>query len=121
MLKPTIVLLLLASQLVFSQKKPTLTYKYGYNGMELIVKNNNETIIVSTYNSKKAIKDEIALKIYEMYSKKSFFTGDLVTITGNEAKVVGKISIRKKGNLILLDFYYDEIQWQNGLVEAYDD
>ena len=71
MLKPTIISLLMASQLVFSQKKPATTYKYGYNGMELIVKNNKETIIVSTFNSKKAIKDEIALKIYDMYTFQS--------------------------------------------------
>lgn len=89
--------------------------------MELIVKNNKETIIVSTFNSKKAIKDEIALKIYDMYTKKLFVNGDLLTISGNEAKVIGKVSIRKKGNLVLLDFYYDEIQWKTGLVEAYED
>ena len=56
-----------------------------------------------------------------MYTKKLFVNGDLLTISGNEAKVIGKVSIRKKGNLVLLDFYYDEIQWKTGLVEAYED
>ncbi len=121
MLKPTIVLLLLASQLIFSQKKSATTYKYGYNVMELIVQSKKETIIVSTFNSKLAIKDDIAKKVYEMYASKSFVTGDAISIQGNQAVVTGKILIRKKGNLTLVDFYYDEIQWKTGLVEAFDD
>ena len=121
MMKPTIVLLLLASQLIFSQKKSITTYKHGHNGMELIIQSKKETIIVSTFNSKLAIKDDIAKKIYEMYASKSFVDGDSISINGNQAEVTGKISIRKKGKLILLDFYYDEIQWKSGLVEAFDD
>ena len=121
MFKPTIVLLLLASQLIFSQKKSATTYQYGYNGMELIVQSKKETIIVSTFHSKLAIKDDIAIKVYEMYATNSFIDGDSISIKGNQAEVSGKIKIRKKGNLILVDFYYDEIQWKTGLVEAFDD
>lgn len=121
MLKPTIVLLLLASQLVFSQKKPTTTYKQGYNGMELIIQSKKETIIVSTFNSKLAIKDDIAKKVYEMYLSVSFKNGKQISVKGSKALVTGKIIIRKKGNLTLLDFYYDKIQWETGLVESFDD
>jgi hypothetical protein len=50
------------------------TYKYGYNGMELIVKSNNETIIISTFNSKKAIKDEIAQKLSIQFRRYHFYS-----------------------------------------------
>lgn len=99
------------------------TYKHGHNGMELIVTSKKETIIISTFNSKLEIKNEIAEKVYNYYTDHKnpiFKNGDTLIIIGEDAKVTGKINIRKKGNLILLDFYYDRIQWKTGLVEAFE-
>ncbi|WP_353087269.1 hypothetical protein [Flavobacterium sp.] len=43
------------------------TYRFGYNGMELIATSPKETIIVSTYNYKLSIKEDIANKVYQYY------------------------------------------------------
>ena len=115
-----IILLLLATQLLFAQKEQQVsTYKYGYNGMELIVKYKSETFIVSTYNSKKVIKDEVAQKVYDYFKSNTINTGDTINITANDACVTGKCFITKKGNLTSINFYYETIKWNDGLTEVY--
>lgn len=115
-----LILLLLATQLLFSQKEQQVsTYKYGYNGMELIVKQKSETVIVSTYNSKKVIKDEVAQKVYDYFKSNTIKTGDTINITANDACVTGKCFITKKGKLTSINFYYETIKWNNGLTEVY--
>jgi hypothetical protein len=116
----TILTLLFVTQLHFAQEKPTFTtYKHGHNGMELIVKSEKETIIVSTFNSKMAIKDEIAEKVYNLYKENSFINGDTLKVIGNDAIVLGKCYVKKKGKLTSVNFYYDSIEWKTGLVEFY--
>lgn len=117
MLKYLLITLLLV-QFSFCQVSMT-TYKYGYNGMELIVKSKNETIIISTFNSKKAIKDEIAQKVYDHFKNSQLNSGDTISIQGNEAKVTGKCFITRKEKLTSINFYYEKIEWNSGLTEMY--
>ena len=120
-------ILLTAFQFVSAQEsnflKPhTTTYKYGYNGMEYIVTSKKETVIVSTYNSKFDIKDEIAQKVYNYYKDNKdncLRVEDTLTIDGKNAKVTGKYHVTKKGKLIAVEFYYEKIEWNNGLTELY--
>jgi DNA helicase TIP49 (TBP-interacting protein) len=115
-----IALLLLASQFSFSQGKSKIsTYKYGYNGMELIVSRNNEMIIISTFNSKLDLKEDIAQKVYDQFRNTKITTGDTLTIFGNDAKVVGKCEIQKKGRITAVNFYYESIEWPTGMTELY--
>ncbi len=124
-----IAMLLVISQLIVAQETEnnkglltTTTYKYGHNGMELIVTTKKETIIISTFNSKLAIKDEIAEKIYNYYKNNkgaSIESGDTVIINGDKAKVTGKCIVRKNGKLIVVEFYYEKIEWHSGLTELY--
>ena len=121
------LLLFIASQFASAQincssNNNVTTYKHGYNGMEYIVTSKKETIIVSTYNSKLGIKDEIAEKIYNYYNQNkdnSYQDGDTITIHGNEAKVTGKFIVTKKGKLTAVEFYYEKIEWNSGLTELY--
>ncbi|MEI7509955.1 MAG: hypothetical protein WCJ62_10885 [Flavobacterium sp.] len=125
MKKTTILLFLIIFQFVSSQENKEknnsiTTYKYGHNGMEYIVTFNKETIVVSTFNSKKDIKSEIAQKIYTFYkNNKEIKTLNLLTINGDVAKVTGKYIVIKKGKLIAVNFYYKKIEWNNGLIEFY--
>ncbi len=96
------------------------TYKYGYNGMELIVKSNTETIIISTFNSKKVIKDEIAQKVYDHFKNSQLNSGDTISIQGNNAIVTGKCFIIRKQKLTSINFYYEKVEWNNGLIELYN-
>ncbi len=125
MKKTTILVFLLIFQFVSSQENKEknnviTTYKYGHNGMEYIVTSNKETVVVSTFNSKKDIKSEIAQKIYDFYkNNKEVKTLNLLTINGEVAKVTGKYIVTKKGKLIAVNFYYQKIEWNNGRIELY--
>ena len=114
------IVLLFAFQISFSQAiSQTSTYKFGHNGMELIINSNTETIIVSTFNSKATIKKDIAEKIYDLFRYNTLCNGDILTILGKDAKVIGKFEVKKKNRLTAINFYYHSIEWNSGLREIY--
>lgn len=124
-MKKIIAIMLLATfQLVSAQSnKKITTYKYGHNGMELIVTSKKETIIISTFNSKLELKEDIAKKVYNYYrdnkEDECLTKGHLLIINGADAKVTGKCLVTKKGKLIAVEFYYEKIEWNTGLTELY--
>lgn len=112
--------LLIMSCFAFNEGDPKIeTYNYGHNGMEFVARSSEGMIIVSTYNSKMTIRQDIAYKIYQLYANNKLTTGPSVTICGDQADVTGKCVIRKKDNLISVDFYYDLVEWKSGLKEKY--
>jgi hypothetical protein len=113
-------MLLLVTKISFSQNGTTSFYKYGHNGIELVVKSNSETVIVSTFNSKKEIKNSIAEKVYNFYYTNQLKNNDHITLVVDNATVSGKCKLQTKGNLTVLNFYYEKIEWTTGLVEVYD-
>jgi len=115
-----IILLLFTFHLSYSQNtSKTSIYKYGHDGMEMIISSKAETIIVSTFNAKSTIKKDIAEKLYDMFRFKTLCTGDILTIIGNEAKVIGRLELKKNGKLTSINFYYQSIVWNSGLTEVY--
>jgi enolase len=114
-----LALLCAFSGFIFAQEKKTSTYNYGYNGMEYVVISTSETTIVSTFNSKYQIKDEIAANVYSKLKETNFSTGDTITVVANNATVTGKCYIQKRGKLTSVNFYYEKVEWDNGLVEIY--
>jgi hypothetical protein len=123
MKKIIILLLLITFKFVSAQNKEIATYKYGHNGMELIITSKKETIIISTFNSKLELKQDIAEKVYNYYKEnkdnESLTNGHMLTIDGVDAKVTGKCLVTKKGKLIAVEFFYEKIEWNNGLTELY--
>ena len=95
------------------------TYNYGHNGMEFVARSGQGMIIVSTFNSKMTIRQDIAYKIYQLYANDRLTTGPKITICGDEADVTGKCSVTKKDNLISVNFYYELVEWKSGLKEMY--
>ena len=115
-----IIALLFTFQISYSQDVlKSSTYKYGHDGMELIINSSAETIIVSTFNAKVTIKKDIAEKIYDLFRFSTLCTGDVLTILGKDAKVIGKFELKKKGRLTSINFYYQTIEWNSGLKETY--
>jgi len=116
-----LLLLLLVANLSFCQEKPKVsTYKHGYNGMELIVKHDSgKMIVVSTFNSKKELKEDVAQKLYQLYKDSNILNGDSIKIKSENAIVTGKCVINQKGKLTSLNFYYETIEWDSGLTEIY--
>ena len=111
---------LIVTCFAFSDGEPKIeTYSYGHNGMEFVARSGQGMIIVSTYNSKMTIRQDIAYKIYQLYANDKLTTDKKLTICGDEADVTGKFIIRKKDNLTSLDFYYELVEWKSGLKEIY--
>ena len=120
LMKKLILSILLLTQVAFAQEKKKIeTYSFGQNGMELIAKSSKDVVIISTFNAKMNIREEIARKVYSLYAENKLETNKKYTISGNEASVTGKCVIRKKNNLIAIDFYYEKIEWYSGLIEIY--
>ena len=118
-MKKIIFLLLLTSAAGFSQtKNKPVKYKYGQNGIELIINKNSETIVVSTFQAKVKIKDEVAEKVYAYYKENPNKVNGEITIEGLTASILGKYSVKKNGKLTSVDFRYEKVEWKNGLVEV---
>jgi hypothetical protein len=112
--------LLIITSFAFNVVDPKIeTYSYGHNGMEFVAREGKGMIIVSTYNSKMTIRQDIAYKIYQLYANNNLNAGPKTTICGDEADVTGRCVIRKKDNLTSVDFYYELVEWKSGLKEMY--
>ena len=109
----------MATNVIFAQQKTrTVTYKHGQNGIEFIVKNDDGMVVVSTFNAKIAIKDDIAEKVYALYQTKKIKPNQVVTIKGKDATVTGRFAFEKKDKLTSVDFIYERVEWNSGLVEV---
>lgn len=120
-MKKTIFSLLVLTCFAFSNSEDpkVTTYSYGHNGMEYVARNKNGTVIISTFNSKMTIRQEIATKIYDMYVSKKLKSDTKITVYGDEADVTGRCVIRKKDNLTAVDFYYESVSWCSGHKEIF--
>lgn len=108
------------SHFSFSHENPKLaTYNFGHNGMELVARNCEGTVIISTFNSKMTIREDIARKIYDLYLNNQLNPNTRITIDGHEANVTGKLIIKKKKTLTVVNFYYETVEWDSGLTEVY--
>lgn len=117
-MKNLLFLVVFTYSLSYAQSKP-ITYQHGQNSMELIAKTQAGTVVVSTFNAKMTIRQDIAQKIYSLYQQNKIKHNTVVTVLGKEAKVIGKCFIKKKHNLTSIEFYYDKVFWHNGTVEVY--
>jgi hypothetical protein len=114
-----LIIAVLISQLSIAQAGKKEFYKNGQNGIELISQSKSGTVIISTYNAKMTIKDEIAQNFYQRYLKNEVKTDSIIVIVGKTAKVTGKCKILKKAKLTSVNFYYEKIEWSSGLVEQH--
>lgn len=118
-MKNLLLLVIFTTHLSFAQDKVS-TYKFGQNGMELIARSPSGTVIISTFNAKMTIRQDIARKIYDLYKDHKISGNTRLTVYGKEAKVMGKCYIKTKNNLTSVEFYYEKVNWNNGLVEVYE-
>ncbi|RYY68455.1 MAG: hypothetical protein EOO13_12250 [Chitinophagaceae bacterium] len=85
----------------------------------MVARKNSETIIINNFNAKMTIREDIAEKLLALYNGNELITDTNITVVGNEAKVTGKIMIEKKDKLISVNFYYEKVEWNSGLLEVY--
>ena len=103
----------------FSQNKNIEYYKNGQNGIELIYKSKVSTIIISTYNAKMTLKQEVAKNLYEFIKKYPHVRDSLIAVPSDKAIVKGCCKITKANNMTNVNFYYERIEWFSGLIEEY--
>lgn len=101
------------------QKIEIKTYNYGHNSIEIISKQNDSTIIISTYNAKMDIRKDIAQEILNLYLGKKLKNNRSQIIIGKDAVITGNCIITQKGTLTSIEFYYEKVDWKNGLTEHY--
>jgi hypothetical protein len=120
-MRKIIFILLLSSYYSFGQNiKKVEQYNYGKNGIEYIAKSKSgKTIIVSTFNSRPTIKDEVAVNVFNYFREKAPKDGDKITILANEAVVNGTCYIKVKDKLTSVEFHYETVEWNNGITEVY--
>ena len=95
-------------------------YNYGKNGIDYIAKSNTgKTVVISTYNSRPTIKDEVALNVFNYFREKEPKDGDKITIFANGAVVKGTCNIKVKNNQTSVEFHYETVEWNDGLTEVY--
>ncbi len=114
-----ILIVVLISQLSIAQSPKKEFYKNGQNGIELISQSKSGTVVISTYNAKMTIKDEIAQNFYQKYLKNEVKSDSIMVIVGKTAKVTGKCKIVKKAKLTSVNFYYEKVEWASGLIEEH--
>jgi hypothetical protein len=111
----------LTTYCTFAQSsKKVEQYNYGKNGIEYIAKSKSgKTIIVSTFNSRPTIKDEVAVNVFNYFRKKAPQDGEKITILANGAVVKGTYHVKVKDNLTSVEFHYETIEWNTGIKEVY--
>ncbi len=106
--------------LTFSQSKKVEFYKNGQSGIEIISKSKKGiTIIVSTYNAKMTIKNEVAQKFLDYYNKNNNISDSIIKLKVNDALVFGKCKLSTRAKVTNAGFYYQRVEWKNGLIEEY--
>jgi hypothetical protein len=105
------------STFVYSQQKVVYyNYVYGYDGMEKMAKIKDSTLVYSNFNARPEIRAEVADSILIKY--RNLKEGVLV-VKIKSAKIIGTLKIIKRERLILVNYYYERIEYLNGLVEIY--
>jgi hypothetical protein len=120
-MKKVLIGLLIVTSFAFTKVgEPRVeTYNFGQNGMELVARSKKCVIIVSTFNSKMTIRQDIARRLYDLYLANKLQSNKKITVEGSEADVTGRCVIRKKNSLTAVDFYYEVVDWNSGLKEVY--
>jgi hypothetical protein len=116
-----IIFILLSTYCTYAQSsKKVEQYNYGKNGIEYIAKSKSgKTIIVSTFNSRPTIKDEVAVNVFNYFREKLPQDGDKITILASGAVVKGTCYIKVKDKLTSVEFHYETVEWNTGLTEVY--
>lgn len=116
-MKKISLLFLLITTFVYSQKKVEY-YNYGYDGMESIgnVRGSDSMLIYSNYKSRPLIRREVCDSVLKNYKK---LKNGTYIVNIKNTKVIGRLEIVRKHNLVSISYYYERVEYSNGLIEIY--
>jgi len=117
MKKTSILLFLLITAFVYSQKKVEY-YNHGYDGMESVsnVRGSDSMVVYSNYKSRPLIRREVCDSVLRNYRKLK--NGSYI-VNIKTAKVIGRLEIVRKHNLVSIKYFYERVEYSNGLIEVY--
>ena len=116
-MKKISILFLLLTTFVYSQQKVVYyNYGYGYDGMEKIGRVADSTLVYSNFQARPEIRAEVADSVLSKYRK---LKEGLLIIKFKSGKVIGRLKLIKEERLILVNYYYDRIEYTTGLIEIY--
>ena len=117
MKKTSILLFLFITTFVYSQKKVEY-YNHGYDGMESIsnVRGSDSMVVYSNYKSRPLIRREVCDTVLRNYRKLK--NGPYI-VNIKDAKVIGRLEIVRKHNLVSIKYFYERVEYSNGLIEIY--
>ena len=116
-MKKISLLFLLITSFVYSQHKVEY-YNYGYDGMESIsrVKGSDSMVVYSNYKSRPLIRREVCDSVLKNYKK---LKNGTYIVNIKNTKVIGRLEIVRKHNLVSISYYYERVEYSNGLIEIY--
>lgn len=116
-MKKISLLFLLITTFVYSQKKVEY-YNYGYDGMESIgnIRGSDSMLIYSNYKSRPLIRREVCDSVLKNYKK---LKNGTYIVNIKNTKVIGRLEIVRKHNLVSISYYYERVEYSNGLIEIY--
>lgn len=91
-------------------------YQYGQDGIELFAKRTDTTYVYHQRQAKMSLRSEVALIIMNTYlSKKNL--GGRKTVCTSQGEVTGFLTILRKPGMVVLNFQYETIVWNSGIIE----
>jgi len=111
-MKLLILFFIFFTNLSFSQT----TYVYGQSGIEMIAKDKDTMYIYQQVQAKMVIRREVAKEILNTYLDKKN-TGGIKKVCTSKGEVTGYLTIIRRKGLVVLEFQYLSILWDNGILE----
>ena len=105
---------------LISNERRIVYYTNGHNGMELISKKADSTIVVSTYDSRPILKEQVAELLYRKFVSKEIIVDSLLKFSLPSATVIGLFKVEIFNTFTNLEFYFKKIYWNNGLTEIHE-
>jgi hypothetical protein len=107
-----IYLLLICTTFAFGQT----SYTNGQDGIEMFYKSSDTMYVYQQRQAKMSIRGEVALEILDTYLKKKNLGGKK-TVCTSQGEVTGFLTIIRKPKMVVLEFQYLSILWNDGTLE----
>jgi hypothetical protein len=107
-----LMILVFYASLSFSQT----SYVHGQSGIEIVAKDKDTMYVYQQVQAKMDIRREVAKEILNTYLEKKNL-GGTKTVCTSKGEVTGYLTITRRKGLVLLNFQYLSILWNDGILE----
>jgi hypothetical protein len=108
--------LLIFILMFFSGAQAQKKYMHGQSGIELFYKDKDTTYVYHQHQAKMEVRGEVATIVLNEYLKKKK-PGGVRVICTSYGEVRGFLKIIRKPKMVVLDFQYISVLWNDGTLE----